>query len=69
MAEVMVQDGESIESALKRFRKQCEREKLFSEMRRREYYEKPSEVRKRKMKQARKRMLRKLKKKQSKNKK
>ncbi len=63
MAEVVVREGESIESALKRFRKMCEREKLFSEMKRREFYEKPSEVRKRKMKQARKRLMRKIKKK------
>lgn len=62
MAEVIVKDGESIESALRRFRKLCEREKIFSEIRKREYYEKPSEIRKRKMKQARKRLMRKIKK-------
>lgn len=62
MAEVIVRDGESIESALKRFRKMCEKEKIFSELRKREYYEKPSEIKKRKKKQSRKRLMRRLRK-------
>lgn len=45
---VKVKPGEDIESALKRFRKKCEKEGLFNEIKRRSYYEKPSEIKHRK---------------------
>ena len=51
--EVQVDDGEPIERALKRFKKRVERSGLRAEMKRNEYYEKPSERRKRKMEAAR----------------
>jgi small subunit ribosomal protein S21 len=47
-AEIKVEEGESIESALRRFRRECQKEGVLSEIRKREYYEKPSERRKRK---------------------
>lgn len=47
-AEVRVEEGESIESALRRFRRECQKEGVLSEIRKREYYEKPSERRKKK---------------------
>ena len=47
-SEVRIDDGEPIDRALKRFKKMVERSGLRSEMRRHEYYEKPSERRKRK---------------------
>jgi len=47
MAGVKVREGESFESALKRFKKQCEKAGILSEIRKREHYEKPS-VRKKK---------------------
>ena len=45
---VRVRRGEDIDSALRRFRKKCEKEGLFNEIRRRSYYEKPSEIKHRK---------------------
>ena len=51
--EIILDDGEPLERALKRFKKRIERSGLRSEMRRHEYYEKPSERRKRKIEAAR----------------
>ncbi|MCK4977882.1 MAG: 30S ribosomal protein S21 [Anaerolineales bacterium] len=59
---VRVRRGEDIDSALRRFRKKCEKEGLFNEIRRRSYYEKPSEVKHRKKLAA----LRKMRKKKNK---
>jgi small subunit ribosomal protein S21 len=51
---VIVEPDESFESALKRFKKQCEKSGLMSELRKRQHYEKPSVKRKRKALAARK---------------
>ena len=53
---VEVGENETIESALRRFRKKVERDGIIREIKRRMYYEKPSEIRKKK-KQALKRKL------------
>ena len=42
MPGIRVKDGESIESALKRFKKATEKAGILSEIRKREHYEKPS---------------------------
>lgn len=42
MAFVLVGENESLESALKRFKKQLEREGVMKEFRKREFFEKPS---------------------------
>lgn len=47
MLEVKVAKGESIESALRRFKRECERDGILTEIKKREHYEKPSEKRKR----------------------
>jgi small subunit ribosomal protein S21 len=60
MPSVRVKDNEPFEMALRRFRRSCEKAGVFSEMRRREHYEKPTEIRKRKAAAARKRELKKL---------
>ncbi len=57
---VRVKDNEPFELALRRFRRSCEKSGLFTEMRRREAYEKPTTVRKRKAAAARKRELKKM---------
>ena len=62
MADVRIRENESFESALKRFKKQCEKAGILSEVRRREHYEKPSVKRKRKALAARKRTLKRLRK-------
>lgn len=56
MTGVKVRDGESFESALRRFKKMCERAGILSEIRKREHYEKPSEKKKRKAAMAKKRV-------------
>ena len=62
MPYVKVKSNESFESALRRFKKQCEKEGILSEIRKREHYEKPSVKRKRKALAARKRTLKRLRK-------
>ncbi len=47
MVKLNVRDKESIQEAVRRFRKLEERSGIKKEMRRREYYEKPSEIRRR----------------------
>jgi small subunit ribosomal protein S21 len=61
MPAVIVRDGESFESALKRFKKQCERTGILSEIKKREHFEKPSVKRKKKILAAKKRALKKIK--------
>jgi len=39
---VMVRENLSFENALKKFKKQCERERILSEIKKREHFEKPS---------------------------
>ena len=57
MPEVKVGENESIESALKRFKKKVQKAGSLSEVKRREVYEKPSIKRKRKSEAARKRRV------------
>ena len=54
MAQVIVRENESFESALKRFKRSCARDGVMSELRKREHYEKPSVKRKKKSEAARK---------------
>ena len=54
MAQVIIRDGENLESALKRFKRSCARDGVMSELRKREHYEKPSVKRKKKSEAARK---------------
>lgn len=55
MAEVKVGKTETLDKALKRFKKQCARSGVLADARRREHYEKPSVKRKKKAEAARKR--------------
>ena len=55
MAEVRVKEGENLDSALRRFKRQCARSGVLAELRKREHYEKPSVKRKKKSEAARKR--------------
>ena len=55
MAEVKVKENESLDSALRRFKRQCQRSGVLAELRKREHYEKPSVKRKKKSEAARKR--------------
>ncbi len=55
MSTVRVKEGESLESALKRFKRQTSRDGVIQEVRKREHYEKPSVKKKLKSEAARKR--------------
>ena len=55
MAEVRVGKNESLDTALKRFKRSCAKDGVIAEVRTREHYEKPSVKRKKKSEAARKR--------------
>ena len=55
MAEIRIKDNESLDSALRRFKRSCQKAGVLSEIRKREHYEKPSVKRKKKSEAARKR--------------
>ncbi len=59
MPGVKIREGESFENAIRRFKKQCEKTGILSEIRKREYYEKPSVKRKKKALAAKKRAIKK----------
>ncbi len=54
MSEVHVKENESLDSALRRFKRSCAKAGVFAEVRKREAYEKPSVKRKKKAEAARK---------------
>ncbi|HXT21841.1 MAG TPA: 30S ribosomal protein S21 [Thermoanaerobaculia bacterium] len=60
MPVVYVKDEESFENALRRFKRKCEKAGVLTELKKRQYFEKPSVKRKRKQLQAKKKGLRKL---------
>lgn len=55
MAEVRVQEGESLESALRRFKRKVQQEDIIKEIKKHSYYLKPGEKRRIKEALARKR--------------
>jgi len=62
MPGIKIREGESFEGAVRRFKKQCEKLGILSDIRKREHYEKPSIKRKKKAAAARKRAAKKLRK-------
>jgi len=60
MPAVKVKDNEPFDVALRRFKRSCEKTGILAEVRRREFYEKPTTVRKRNKAAAVKRHLKKL---------
>jgi len=55
---VKARNGETVEQMLRRFKKLCEKEGLTKEIKRRQYFEKPSERRRRAQRKAVQRVLR-----------
>ena len=55
MAEIRVKENETLDSALRRFKRQCARSGVLTEVKKREQYDKPSVKRKKKSEAARKR--------------
>lgn len=62
MPGVRLREGEPFEGALRRFKKQCEKAGVLSDVRKKEHYEKPSIKKKKKTIAARKRAMKKLRK-------
>lgn len=60
MPSVRIKENEPFEVALRRFKRSCEKAGVLSEVRRREFYEKPTTERKRKAAAAVKRHLKKM---------
>lgn len=59
VAMVKIKDGESFESAFRKFKKSCEKAGILSEVKKREHFEKPSVRLKKKSIAARKRAVKK----------
>lgn len=55
MSEIIVNENESLDNALRRFKRNCIKAGIMGEVRKREHYEKPSVRRKKKSELARKR--------------
>jgi small subunit ribosomal protein S21 len=60
MVLVKVREGETIEEALRRFKRECERNGIMQEIKKREFYESPSVRRKKKAAEARRKMRRRM---------
>ena len=56
MIKVKARDNEPLEIMLRRFKKLCEREGLIRDIKRNSYYEKPSELKRRRARQSAKRV-------------
>jgi len=57
MARITVDSADSLEKALRRFKRLCEKEGIRRDIKRSSYYEKPSERRRRKMLKAKRQRL------------
>lgn len=57
---IKVREDESLENALKRFKRKCEKSGVMTEIKKRQHYEKPSVRKKRKALAARKKLLKRL---------
>ena len=55
MPQVKLKEGEPVDVAIRRFKRSCEKAGVLADVRKREFYEKPTEMRKRKMAAAKKR--------------
>ncbi|HOW42700.1 MAG TPA: 30S ribosomal protein S21 [Candidatus Omnitrophota bacterium] len=53
MPKVEIREGDSFESAMRRFKKQIEQEGILREVRDRKHYQKPSEKKRKKMRERR----------------
>jgi small subunit ribosomal protein S21 len=60
MAEIVIGKNESIDNALRRFKRMVEKEGIIAELRKRDHYEKPSEKKKKRARAARLRLLKRI---------
>ena len=59
MAEISIQEGESLENALRRFKRKVQQEDIIKEIKKHSYYMKPGEKRRTKQALSRKRLRKK----------
>ncbi len=59
MASIVVDDAENLEKAIKRFKRQVEKEGIIREWKKREFYEKPSTILNRKKKALKRKLMKK----------
>ncbi|MBE5743645.1 MAG: 30S ribosomal protein S21 [Clostridiales bacterium] len=57
MSTIRVGENETLDSALRRFKRKCSRDGIIGDLRRKEFYERPSVRRKKKAEAARKRNI------------
>jgi small subunit ribosomal protein S21 len=57
---IKVREDETLENALRRFKRKCEKSGILTEIKKRQHYEKPSVRKKRKALAARKKLLKRL---------
>lgn len=62
ISQIIIDDGEPLEKAIKRFKRMVEKEGIIREWKKREFFEKPSTIRNRKEKAMRRKLLRKARK-------
>jgi small subunit ribosomal protein S21 len=60
MVSVKVREGESIEEAIRRFKRECERSGVMQEIKKREFYKTPSTLKKEKLTETKRKMRRKM---------
>jgi small subunit ribosomal protein S21 len=60
VSEVHIKDNESLDSALKRFKRNCAKAGVLSDLRKKEYYQSPSVKRRKKSEAARKKKIKSL---------
>ena len=65
IAEIRIDEGETLEKAMKRFKRMVEKEGIIREWKKREYFEKPSTIRNRKRKAFERKLMKKQRKVQS----
>ena len=60
MVSVKVRDGESVEEAIRRFKRECEKNGIMQEIKKREFYKSPSVIKKEKLAEAKRKIRRKM---------
>ena len=60
MVSVKVRDGESVEEAIRRFKRECEKNGIMQEIKKREFYKSPSVLKKEKLAEAKRKIRRKM---------
>jgi len=62
ISQILIDDNEPLEKAIKRFKRMVEKEGIIREWKKREFFEKPSTIRNRKEKAMRRKLMRKTRK-------